>query len=163
LNAPDRVGSVVGFGGVGGESIRVKEGNAFKHEAVEGAGEEAVGDQDEEEEARKVLRLLLLMLQVYLLMMLILMVKDASEHVEEDTVRDVKEDTIKDKVVTLMREARVKRLILMLMLQLLMEWEEEVHRLTEGEAVKRLEEDEAVDCMEIVSLFEGVEEKDVED
>jgi len=47
-------------------------------------------------------------------------------------------------------------LILMLVLQLLMEWEEEVHRSTESEAVERLEEDEAVNCMEIVSPVEGV-------
>ena len=110
---------------------------------IEGVGEETVGDQDEEEEAREVLHLLLLllMMQVFLLLMLIMMVNDAVKYVEEDTVEDVEEEAVEDKVVTLMREAKVGRLILMLIPQLLMEWEEELHRLTEGETVEHMEED----------------------
>ena len=53
----------------------------------------------------------------------------------------MEEDSVEDKVVTLMREAKVGRLILMLIPQLLMEWEEELHRLTEGETVEHMEED----------------------
>ena len=72
----------------------------------------------------------------------------------------MEEDSVEDKVVTLMREARVEQLILMLMLQLLM-WEEELHRLTEGEAVERVEEDDAFDHMEIVLPVKGMGEEDV--
>ena len=47
-----------------GELSRVEEGKAFERVAVEGVGEEAVGDQDEEEEAREVVRLLELLLEL---------------------------------------------------------------------------------------------------
>jgi len=155
-----------------GESSQVKKGKAFKRVAVKGAGEAAVGDQNEEEEAREVLHILLilLMLQVFLFLLLILMVEDmvedveedAVEHVEEDAVEHVEEDAVEHEVVTLMREARVERLLLMLMLQLLVEWEE-VHRSTEGEVVKYVEENKSVDCAEIVSPVEIVGEEDVEE
>jgi len=94
--------------------------------------------------------------------LLILMVEDVVEDVEEDAVEHVEEDAVKYEVVTLVREARVEQFLLMLMLQLLVKWEE-VHRSMEGEAVERLEKNEAVDRAEIVSPVEGVEEEDVKD
>ena len=104
---------------------------------------------------------------LFLFLLLILMVedvvkdveKDAVEHLEEDAVEHVEEDAVEDDVVTLMKVARVERLLPMLMLHLLVEWEE-VHQSTEGEAFEHVEENDAVNRAEIVSLVMGLGEED---
>jgi len=98
---------------------------------------------------------------LFLFLLLILMVEDVVKDVEEDAVEHVEEDAVEDDVVTLMKEARVERFLPMLMLHLLVEWEE-VHQSTEGEAFERVEENEAVNRAEIMSLVEGVGEEDVD-